>query len=41
MLYEETARRNPDIHFKSMVVAMSDFANKHTELDQLHLQGEF
>jgi hypothetical protein len=39
-LYEEIRRRYPDVHFKAMVVAMSDFAKEHPELEELRFEGE-
>jgi len=40
-LYKAAVKRYPDIHFKTMVVAMSDFARWHPKLKTLRLKGEF
>ena len=39
--YEEIRGRYPDIHFKAMVIAMSDFAKQHPERKVLRFDGEF
>lgn len=40
-LYEQIKRRYPDIHFKAMVIAMSEFAKEHPKIEVLRFEGEF